>query len=537
MEFNLSPLLTRRQALAGAMALGAATAMPVTGWASGVEPPADLDALVLRALATFETPGAAVALVEGGRTVLARGYGVRRLGASGVVDDATAFPIASLTKAFTTASIALLVEEGRLGWDDKVADRLPGFGLHDAFASQEMTVLDLLVHRSGLGAGEGDLLWFPYTTLTRAEIVARLRYLKPVSGFRYGFAYDNVLYIAAGELLAAVAGKPWESFVQERLLTPLGMGDSAPVSRLLHSADRAIGHGRIDGPVRGLGPMRVLPDTTFPEVTAPAGGIWSSARDMARWLTVQLAQGVLPGGKRLWSEDSAARMWTPLAVAGASPFASDDVTDPHFVLSGPGWLMLDYRGTPVVMHAGSFPGGVSHLVLVPSRNFGFSIMLNSEEETCQEMLANVLLDHYLGLPASDWIAIGKKRDDARTLRRQARAAKLQSGRPQDAKAPSLALAKYAGTYRSEWYGDVVVRTEGAGLAIVFSHTPAFHGQLEIWDGDTFRTRFADRTLEDALVTFVLTPGGSVDEIRMKAASASADFSYDYQDLVLKPVGS
>jgi CubicO group peptidase (beta-lactamase class C family) len=187
------------------------------------EPPPDLDDYVARALKEFEVPGLAVAIVKDGKVEFVKGYGVRKLGEPAPVDEQTLFGIASNTKAFTAAALAILVDEGKISWDDPVIKHLPGFQMYDPFVTREMTVRDLLTHRSGLGLGAGDLMFFPPTTFTRDEIVARLRYIKPATSFRSKYAYDNVLYLVAGQVVAAVSGKSWDDFIKERIFAPLGM--------------------------------------------------------------------------------------------------------------------------------------------------------------------------------------------------------------------------------------------------------------------------------------------------------------------------
>jgi hypothetical protein len=281
--------------------------------------------------------------------------------------------------------------------------------------------------------------------------------------------------------------------------------------------------------------MQVLNGEFETDLVNPAGGINSSARDMARWMAVQLAQGALPDGQHLWSAESAQTMWTP-QTAGEVSWSIDPETDPHFFMGALGWAILDYRGTPVAMHAGDAPGYCTRLMLAPSLKLGLYIALNSEDETLHEALAYTLLDHYLGLPSKDYVGIGKANDDARAARRLKRAEQAKVVRPPKATPPALPLAAYAGVYRSDWYGDVVVKASGAGLAIGFTRTPSMKGPLEPWDGETFITRFPDRDIENALVTFDRGPDGGISGASMKAASPSADFSYDYKDLALKRAG-
>ncbi|MBV8800666.1 MAG: serine hydrolase [Alphaproteobacteria bacterium] len=525
---------TRRSAILGT---AAAALMPTSLYISRARATTvpQLDAMAKRGLSLFDTPALSLAIVENGTPAVTRGYGVERQGSSALVSDSTLFPIASLTKGFTSAAIAVLVADGKLNWGDKVSDRLPNFQLYDPVATREMNIKDLLSHRSGLGVGEGDLMLFPPTTFTRPEVVSSLRYLKPADEFRNAFNYDNVLYIAAGELIGHVSGQPWETFVRDRILVPAGMNDSVTSARMASRGDQVSLHARIAGPVRGLGPVQPLPAPAETDLTNPAGGIRASARDMAEWMGLQLAGGALPDGRRLWSQDSADTMWRPLAVVDVSPGAVDPATDPHFVLSAPGWAVLDYRGVPVVMHSGQEPGMCSRLMLVPSRKFGLYIALNSEEETLHEAFAYSILDAQLGLPSKDYFAEGKARDEARRARMRKRAETATLVRPIGATPPPLPLSAYVATYRSDWYGDVIVKQLRGSLMIDFSRTPAMKGPLVPWNGQTFLTQFPDRDVENALVTFEQAAGREITAAKLQRASPAADPSYDYQDLGLHRV--
>src|SRR5882672_2347419 len=257
-------------------------------------PPADLDSFVAKALKTFQVPGLSVAIVKDGKTVLAKGYGVRKMGNPTPVDEYTLFGIGSNTKAFTSAALATLVDEGKLSWDDRVYERLPGFQMYDPYVSHEMTIRDLLTHRSGMGLGEGDLLFWPHSTFTREDIIYRLRFMKPASSFRSRFAYDNLLYIAAGQIIPAVTGKSWEDYITEKILKPLGMKTTTlSNAHFPAGADIAWPHSKIGGPLRPI---------EFVELdnAAPAGSINSSVAEMDRWMMLQINHGKFPeSDKRL----------------------------------------------------------------------------------------------------------------------------------------------------------------------------------------------------------------------------------------------
>lgn len=493
-------------------------------------PPPGLDAYVAEVMAAFEVPGLALAVVKDGEVVVAKGYGARTLGEPAPVDGRTLFGIASNTKVFTAVALGLLVEEKKLRWDQPVVELLPTFQLWDPWVTREITVRDLLVHRSGLGLGAGDLLWWPPSTYSRAEVLRRLRFIRPATSFRSAYAYDNVLYIAAGELIEAVSGKSWETFVSERILKPVGMLGS----NVLHSAAAAAGnvatpHARVEGTVRPVKPFAS-------DTTNPAGGINSSAEDMACWLRVLLAEGRLPDGGRLYSEETArelASIVVPLPVRPVPALLA--ATQPQFMGYGLGLGIRDYRGHKVITHSGGLPGYVSRVYLVPGEELGVAVLTNQESEDAFSAVVYQIVDHYLGAPKTDWLASYRALAEQRRTETAGEEAKLTAGRAA-ASTPSLPLAAYAGTYRDAWYGDVTLTLEGERLVIRFSATPSLVGDLEHFQHDTFIARFRDRELRaDAFITFALTPRGTIRDARMEAVSPSTDFSFDFQDLLLLPV--
>jgi len=494
-------------------------------------PPPDLDAWVGRAMRTFDVPGIALAIVKDDAVVLAKGYGVRKLGDATPVDARTLFGIASNTKAFTATALGLLVEAGKIAWDAPVVRYLPAFALSDPYVTRELTVRDLLVHRSGLGLGAGDLLWWPPSTYNRKEIAQRLRFIPLATSFRSAYAYDNVLYLVAGELIEAITGQSWEEFVTSRILTRVGMSGS----NVRHSAAAANGniaapHAVIDGRVRPIAPF----DS---DNTNPAGGINSSADDMAKWLRVQLSGGRLADGGRLFSAATARELTsivTPLRVADPPPELPPLKND--FRGYALGFDIRDYRGRKAVMHTGGLPGYVSRVIMIPDASLGVAVLTNQESTDAFDAIAFHVVDHYLDAePAFDWID-GYAKWSARRDRESAAEDRGAAASRVAASKPSLPLAQYAGTYRDQWYGDIVIAHANGKLTMTFSHTPQLAGELEPYQHDTFIARWRDRELRaDAYVTFALNPDGSIDQARMRAVSASTDFSYDFQDLLLRPV--
>ncbi len=500
-------------------------------------PPGDFDARVETLRKQIGVPGMAIAIVENGQVTLAKGYGVKKLGSPDPVDADTIFPTGSTGKAFTVADLALLVDEGKIGWDDKVIDHLPDFQMYDPWVTREITIRDLLVHRSGLGLGEGDLLFVPRGNLSRAETVKRLRYLKPATSFRYGFAYDNVLYMVAGQLIEAVTGKTWETFTTEELLKPAGMlhATSDDESRF-QNPNRAQPHARLNGALRGLGEQEMLDERDdLGRAAAPAGGLAISAHDMARWLLIQLAHGKLPeSDQRLFSEAAHEEMWKPVILQPSGPLPPEfAATQPMFNTYALGWDVRDYRGAKLIWHGGAVLGFKTAVVLLPEKNVGFAIEINSEDSGIVLGLVDELLDHYLGLPQANWpekFQTYVKKKTAEGLKAYQKTAAKPAG-----VGPSLPVASYAGTYVDPWYGKIVIGQADGKLTIDFKSTPRMGGPLEHWQYDTFVTRFTDKTIEPAYVTFNLDAAGKVDRITMKPVSPLADFSFDYQDLLFQPV--
>jgi CubicO group peptidase (beta-lactamase class C family) len=498
-------------------------------------PPAEFDARVESLRTKIGVPGMAIAIVENGEATLARGYGVSKAGASERVDADTIFPTGSTGKAFTVAALATLVDAGRIRWDDKVTDHLPGFQMYDPWVTREITIRDLLVHRSGLGLGAGDLMMVPRGSLSRAEAVKRLRYIKPATSFRSAYAYDNVLYMVAGQLIEAVTGKTWEDYVRESVLVPAGMTTSTSDSeRRFATANRAYPHARASDRVRGIGPLQLLDERDeLGRAGAPAGGLAISANDMTKWLALQLARGKLPNGGRLFSEAAHTQMWKPEVLQPIGPLPEAlKLAEPMFQAYALGWGVRDYRGTKIISHSGAVFGFQSVVTLIPAKNVGIAIEINSEDGEIVLGLMYELLDHYLGFSRNDW----PEKYSAFKQQRLAGAMKaLDSKSAQPAKVgPSLPPARYAGVYTDPWYGDIEVGVRGRALTIDFKSTPRMSGALEHWQYDTFITRFDDKTIEPAYVTFALDADGKIERVTMKAVSPLADFSYDYHDLLFKP---
>lgn len=491
-----------------------------------------LDATVERVRSQFDVPGIAVAVVKDGQVVLERGYGVRELGKPAPVQADTLFAIASNTKAFTATSLNLLAEQGRLKMDDRVIDHLPGFRMSDPYVTGEMRIRDLLSHRSGLSLGAGDLLFWPTTGYSNQEVVQRLAKVPLKAGFRDRYAYDNILYAVAQQVIEQVSGQSYADFLQQHIFTPVGMdGTRYNADHLTPGDNAAVGHAKYD-----FSTLRTVAPLTWSN-NAGAGGIYSSVHDMARWMNVQLAHGTLENGQALFSAKSQQGMWqmiTPQVVPEPS-VPQLAAAKPNFAGYGEGWSLSDYRGQKLVWHTGGWPGMVSRVTLVPEQKLGIVVLTNQEVGAAFNAITMDVLDAYLQAPQTDWVAayaaaVAKAQDKADEGWARHQAARDASSRP------SLPLAGYAGGYRDAWYGDVAVEQKGRTLRLRFGKTAQLVGTLEHWQHDTFIVRWDDRSLNaDAFVNFSLDPDGKVRDMRMQAISSLTDFSFDFQDLLFVPV--
>ena len=543
MSSRPSPLRLRCLLVLGLCAFAPLPAFALDGPSAATLPaataldPAELDAWVEQVRERFEVPGIAVAVVKDGQVVLARGWGVRELGKPGQVDEHSLFAIASNTKAFTAASLAMLADEGKLSLDDRVIDHLPWFRMSDPYVTGQMRVRDLLTHRSGLGLGAGDLLFWPGSDYSTEEVVRRLKDVPLKTGLRERYAYDNILYAVATLLIERVSGQPYAQFLQQRFFTPLGMSATRFNADALQPGDKvASGHAKAD--FATLKP-------TFPLTwhnASGAGGVYSSAHDMARWVLAQLAGGTYADAhgreRRLFSAERQKDMWSlhsPMAIADP-PVPELTPARPDFQGYGLGWITSSYRGEKLVWHTGGWPGMVSRTTLVPGRGLGIVVLTNQEAGGAFNALTMQILDAYLQPgQRTDWIAAyaaaaARSREKA-DLAWQKRVQARESGTK-----PSLPLSVYAGTWRDPWYGDFEIVEQGGMLRMRAVHSPLLQGSLEHWQHDTFLVKWDERTLNgDAFVSFALDADGKPREARMQAASDLTDFSFDFQDLLLKPV--
>ncbi|HEX8891578.1 MAG TPA: serine hydrolase [Pyrinomonadaceae bacterium] len=476
----------------------------------------EIDEYAQKALRDWNIPGMAIAIVKDDKVIFAKGYGVRELGKPEPVDEHTLFAIASNTKAFTASAVGVLVDEGKIKWDDPVTKYLPDFQLYDPYVTREMTVRDLLSHRSGFATFGGDLLWYE-TTYDRKEILRRIRYLKPIYSFRSHYGYQNIMFMAAGEIVAAVSGKSWDDFVRERFFNPLGMRLTTTSVRAFKPGDNvATPHNEMDGKVRVIRYSMV-------DNVGGAAAINSNVAEMAEWLRLQLGRGTY-NGKQIFSAKVSHELWSPNTIIPISEAGEKFNPTRHFNLYGMGFFLSDYHGRKVVSHSGGLDGMISQVGMMPEENLGVVILSNSET-SLPSMMMNKVFDVFLGVPPRDWSGEVLARTKAAANEDKEEEQKLEAERAKNT-TPSLPLAKYAGTYTGEMYGDAKITEENGKLVLRLVPAPNFVGDLEHWQYDTFRVKWRPSIVypfHKGFVTFTINAQGQVDEMKIDDPNPDFDF--------------
>ncbi len=486
-----------------------------------------IDDLVLRTMDTFAVPGAAVGVIKDGVIVHARGYGVRETGIDGAVDSATLFRVASTTKAMTAASLAILVDQGQLTWEDKVVDHIPAFALYDPWVTAEFTVTDLLTHRSGLEPFAGDLmLWPKPNDFSREDIIAGLRYFKAGSGFRTEYAYDNLLYIVAGELVPAITGQEWQDFVDTRIFAPLGaercFAGAIPAAEMRNVAAP---HLLVEGTLQVVERNRASAEV---DVAAAAGGVRCSLEGMLQWAQLQLAGGALPDGQRIFSEAQGRMMWRPQTILHPSSeqYWRDGT---HFRAYGLGWRLADVHGYKEVSHTGSYTGFRAQVTMIPELDLAVVVLLNASASDARAAIVHGIVKPYLGVRGVDWVEyFAREAEASATPEMDQVFIDFQGG------SVAAPLPSYTGRFRDPWFGDVSIELRGEELWFVSAKSPRIQGRLWPYEEHTFYAYWTDRTLEaDTWVRFVHDDTGHVTALEVEQVSTASD--WDFTDLALERV--
>jgi CubicO group peptidase (beta-lactamase class C family) len=488
---------------------------------------AEIDQLVERTMKTFQVPGMAVAVVKDGKVIHLKGYGVRSLKSDKKVDENTLFGIASNSKAFTAATLAILVDSKKLSWNDKVIKYIPEFRMYNPYVTEDFTIRDLLTHRSGLGLGAGDLMIWPDSTdFTIKDIIYNLKYLKQVTPFRTKFDYDNLLYMVAGEVVSRVSGLSWEQFVEEQIMKPLAMNHSAASWSRLKDKTNVI-----DGHAFGDKKLQVVTRHDLPSGECSAGGIYSSISDMSKWMITQLNKGKYGEDlkNQLFSSGTQKEMWGAQTNMPVRP----DKYDSHFNAYGLGWFLTDVKGTRQVSHTGAMEGMVTQVTLLPELKLGIVVLTNQESGAAFSAVTNTIKDSYLGFVPEDWVSHydtlvtkNEKESDELSKRIQIEVDNvLNSGNSR------FDVNTYEGQFRDDWLGNVKISSDHGKLWFHSVRSPQLRGEMSFYKGNTFVVKWINRSMNaDAFAIFDLDTEGKASGFHMKAISPLTDFSYDFQDL-------
>ncbi len=487
-----------------------------------------IDELVEKTLKSFNVPGIAVAIVKDGKVIHAKGYGVKSILTNEKTDANTLFGIASNSKAFTTAALAMLVDEGKIKWDDKVIQYIPEFKMYNSFVTAEFTIRDLLTHRSGLGLGAGDLMiWPDGSDFKPKDIIDNLQYLKPVSSFRTKYDYDNLLYIVAGEVIAKVSGKSWCDFIEERIMSPLEMNQSAAsFLRLKDTTNIIAPHVPTDGKLKVISRYK---NQSFDA----AAGIYSSVNDLSKWMIMHLEKGKYGSeNKQLFSEKEQNEMWqlqTIIPTTTRAPYNT------HFNGYGLGWFLSDIKGFKQISHTGGLEGIVTQVTLFPELNLGIVVLTNQQSGAAFSAITNTIKDSYLNIPYQDYVELYSKREktnvseaDQSTDAVWKKVAENKKGKQK------IDPKKYIGLYTDNWFGKITISDKKGKLYFNSERSPQLAGEIFFYEDATFVVKWNNRSFNaDAFLFFELDENGKINALKMKPISKLTDFSYDFQDLDFK----
>ena len=456
--------------------------------------PAVLDEIMQAAMQAVHAPGAVLALVCGDE-VYVQGYGLRHVGSEAKVTPDTLFACASTTKAFTTMALSLLIDEKKAAWDDKVSKHLPAFRLADPLASENVTLRDLVTHRTGLP--RHDLLWYG-SPWKPEEILRRVAFAPLSEGFRAKYQYQNICFLAAGEAVREIAcADSFPDFVHERIFVPLGMTANFSVGDTQNGPDFATPHRREKGKTK------IIPWLNMDNAHA-LGGLNASGNDLAKWLQFLLAGGIAPDETRLVSEESLRECWTPQMILPLDEETRTLYPNTVQVSYGLGWSIRDYHGHKLISHGGAIDGFRANIAIVPDQKIGIAVVTNSAPSYLPEIVRNLVLDNLLDLPAHDWanscLAWQRRSEkESKKGERKKKAAKYKET------IPSRPLAAYEGNYENAAYGAAVVSHTDKQLTLTWNETGA---SLKHFHFDTFTARPPkEAPWEKQSVSFALDENG------------------------------
>lgn len=485
--------------------------------------PAGLDQYIENARQAWDVPGLSVAIVKDGKVVHTKGYGVKEVGKNEVVDGGTLFAIASNTKAFVATALAQLVSQGRLNWNDKVVDHLPYFELYDDYATRHATVEDLLCHRLGLGTFSGDLMWYK-ASLSAEEVVKKIKYVPQAYDFRDGYGYSNLMFITAGEVISKVTGVSWATYIDQNIIQPLGM------DRTIISTNYLEKQGNYATPHKPdqTGTNHPIEWVNWDNMGA-AGGIISSADDMAQWLLMNLNGGEAKG-KTILEKKQQNRLWTPHNNYILSEAARERTPGRHFSGYGLGYGVSDYYGNQIVSHSGGYDGMYSYVLMVPDQKLGVAVLTNSMKGIAPA-LSYYIINQYLQAEGNDFSAEALARN-TNNKGHYDDIAERTAARAKGTK-PTLSLEQYAGTYWAGLPGKVLVEKQGNQLRFQFEDNPSLAGTLSHWHYDTWEIQWDETHAWFDFGTLQFKLDNNLKVIGLHFDVPNGDIFFDEVDLVRK----
>jgi CubicO group peptidase (beta-lactamase class C family) len=489
--------------------------------------PAQIDSLVNKSMSLMPLAGIAVVVVKDGKVVHMKGYGVTSIKTKAKVDENTLFSIASNTKAFTTMALAMLVDENKLKWHDKVVDYIPEFKMYDPYVTANFNIQDLVTHRSGLGLGAGDLMFIPDgNNFTIKDVLKSFQYQKPVSAFRTKYDYDNLLYEVAGEVVTRASGMAYGDFIETKIMRPLGMEKSASTSkRIKDKTNVAMPHSAYSDQLTEITPY------VENETLGAAGGIYASVNDLSKWILLHLNGARYGDNLKLTmvSAQNHSEMWRPHTFVGYNPKPAAAVKN-HFNAYGLGWFISDLNGYMAYSHTGGMPGMLSKTTLIPELNLGVVVLTNTEPGgSAYQTISTSIIDSYIGAKID---RVGQMNEALKKRQNKGDSVTMAVWNAvKKAKVTNVNLQNFTGTYHDNWFGDAVVTLKDGNLWFTCVRSPKLSGKISYYKGNTFAIKWDYQDMEcDAFATFSLDEEGNANAIRLKGISPNIDFSFDFQDL-------
>jgi len=489
---------------------------------------AQLDGLIEKTRTTFEVPGIAVGILKDHEIVYAKGFGVNSLITQKPMNIDTKVGVASNSKGFTCFALAMLIDEGKLAWDDKVRTYIPEFQLRDPYVTEAFTIRDLVTHRSGLGLGSGDLMFFPEgSDFTIQDIITNQKHITPESRFRTEFKYNNNMYIIAGEVLKRVSGLSWEDFIETRIMKPVGMvASKASYNRVTDKSNIIDAHTRTEGKV-----IQIPHD--WSTTANAAGGIVSTVSDMLTWAKFLMNDAVTENGTRLLSKEQFHELWqlqTPLKVK------NNDVYDSNFRGYGLGWFVTDVKGGhKQVYHTGGLLGTVTQFTMIPDLDLAIVVLTNQMVGAAFNTITNTIKDTYLGYEDRNWLAqFGKRHKDFLKLNDSIKLAVYDQVEKVKNSATIPKANQITGTFQDAWFGNIVISDTENSLRIESERNPQITGQLLPYSATSFVAKWDNRSFDaDVYVNFTFDEKGKAQSATLKFIAPITDFSFDFEDLYLK----